>query len=500
MIEAKDPRLTSAAILEAKVIQDKLRTTPELDEKIKKAAAAVKEKSGAIEGVLKAIPCLENNKIKVFFSYKKPDEPTAVSVVKELRNYAGGKLDITYMAEFTEKISGEEWNNAIRDGIRQANWFILLLPDPTSDWDWCLFETGMFRGRMVPGDRLFCLHHPSIKDLPPQIHEFQAVKAEQQDMEGFLKKVYLQDNPVPGLEPVNVDLADIPNIASRLIDYIKPPAHRHRTEFYNRYIVIAAEGASQVESPDDLASIPILESNKSTMAIFGRQYTPKTFGELLDDMPTDRYSRRWVEELADCIGKAANGKTFEPVHATLKGQDVGRRFRPILHSADVEQELGGAGSSGKALSFHISLMEEVSSISQEYVEPKLAAVASNLRFAYRFRSEILDRFKNGLKSDQHAKEFGNILHRIESDAESRGITDPELLYKALSENEESEIRKISDYWYEIRKPEGGGKLDMAIKNEDYEEISDILKKVEPLNRLFMEILLTKFMAYMKNVD
>ena len=50
------------------------------------------------------------------------------------------------------KLAGKPWRNKIREEIHRANWFILLLPDPSEDWDWCLYETGMFEGDLDNGE------------------------------------------------------------------------------------------------------------------------------------------------------------------------------------------------------------------------------------------------------------------------------------------------------------------------------------------------------------
>jgi len=63
------------------------------------------------------------------------------------------------------------------------------LARPVHGLDWCLYETGQFRNRILSEKvhKLICLHHPKQKELPPQIDDLQAVKAEKEAMVGFLK-------------------------------------------------------------------------------------------------------------------------------------------------------------------------------------------------------------------------------------------------------------------------------------------------------------------------
>jgi hypothetical protein len=90
-----------------------------------------------------------DNVVKVFFSYKKVDERAATTIVEALNENAADKLDITYMAGFTEQFAGQRWRDQISKGVRSANWFILLLPDPSDELDWCLFETGLFEAQLL---------------------------------------------------------------------------------------------------------------------------------------------------------------------------------------------------------------------------------------------------------------------------------------------------------------------------------------------------------------
>jgi hypothetical protein len=62
--------------------------------------------------------------------------------------------------------------------VTAAHWFLLLLPDLPDNWGWQLYEAGIFRGSMLPGDRLICLHHPDVQRAP-QLEDYQSVPAEQ---------------------------------------------------------------------------------------------------------------------------------------------------------------------------------------------------------------------------------------------------------------------------------------------------------------------------------
>ena len=133
---------------------EEIYNDPEVKNFLKKYGGAVKQAKRAIEilskepdgldDVKKVLPALAEKTLFVFFSYKTKDEATAKTIVKLLRTYAAGKLKISYQADFGKEVVGREWRNEIRSEVSRANWFILLLPDPSVDWDWCLYETGLF--------------------------------------------------------------------------------------------------------------------------------------------------------------------------------------------------------------------------------------------------------------------------------------------------------------------------------------------------------------------
>jgi hypothetical protein len=108
--------------------------------RITQAAELLVEKDDALKALKKLLPALTEKEIYVFFSYKKKDELTAKTLVDLLRSKSAGKVKITYQKEFTEDYVGKRWRAKIGEEIHRANWFILLFPDLSDDWDWCLFS------------------------------------------------------------------------------------------------------------------------------------------------------------------------------------------------------------------------------------------------------------------------------------------------------------------------------------------------------------------------
>src|SRR5215467_5261190 len=203
---------------------------------VQRAAGVLNGKLDAALALRKLLPALSDKVVKVFFSYKKEDESAANVLVQVLRENSAEKLDITFQGDVTKEISGMQWRQQIRDRVRQANWFILLLPNPSDELDWCLFETGLFEAQLTSADRLICLHHPDT-EVPSPIQGYQAIAATLPEAERFLRMVFVGDDPVPWLRTNKRAIEKrIPELAQQLCDAIRVPKRRLNRKIFEPWI------------------------------------------------------------------------------------------------------------------------------------------------------------------------------------------------------------------------------------------------------------------------
>jgi hypothetical protein len=478
-------------ILRDAEIADLINQNQKVADDIKRAAELLRDERDAIAAVKKAARGLLDKKVSVFFSYKQKDENTAGTVVKELRKACWGdyKLQITYAADFEKEKVGYLWNEAIRDGIKNAHWFILLLPDPSADWDWCLFETGMFRGQMVSGDRLICLHHPNIK-LPPQIEEFQAVKAEQGTVQNFLRQIFLEENPIPGVKAINKEVGDdIPDIAGRIVRAIRPPKDEITRKYYGDYVSIKVENPKELEGLGALNAATVVASKPDSLRIFGKDELPNTWGELVSNVSESGSDTRWIADLCKVIKEAADNNVFEPIQATFQAVKGGKMYRPLLHAADKTAD-------GDIEAFHIIFIEEVGAVDITRTPEGITAVATVLRYAYRFRWEVIEKFSKRDMTEDDVAELAEALKRIEIDAQSRGLINPDLLISQFEGEEKGKIINMFADWYKLRNDKRNGALDIAMHQRNVREIQRILGELSHMNREFMDLALRRFTEVM----
>ena len=464
-------------------VADLVQRNPQVADKVEKAAKILKnEQPDPVAAVLEAARALIDGKIRVFFSYKQQDEETAKSVVKELRLYAAGKLKIVFAAEFGEKIPGAKWNKMIREGIKKAHWFILLLPDPSVDWDWCLFETGMFRAKMVSDkvNRLICIHHPRQTALPPQIEEFQAVKAVPRSVEAMLKKIYINNDPIPGMDPISRDISEtIPKIAKKIAKAVSPPIQQLKPTYLQRRVWIKVKDPESLTKPVEMEEAAVVDINTKALDIFGIESNVKTWGKLISRMATNGQDIRWLRELCDSIRNAAKGFSPDPIQATFKGLYGGKMWRPVLQTVYKTSE-------GSIDSFVILFIEESGSGPRNHIAEPVQALMTTLKFAYRFRWEIIERFKERITEDE-VVEFQEILEQMDEEAKSRGIMDPEALCQNFDAASAKEIKEMFQKWNSARNEKRTGELDRAIQEKDVQSIERIITDMAPMNQRFIKL-------------
>jgi hypothetical protein len=472
-------------ILQTPDINEFLQSNANAKDAVMRAAALLQNEDDAVLAVRKVMRPLSEKTIQVFFSYKKKDEDAAKAVVQALRKSTAQKLKITYMADFTEEFAGRKWRKRIREAIYPANWFILLLPDPSDDWDWCLFETGVFFAQRTSADRLICLHHPDTQ-VPDQIKEYHAVSATQLELEAFLRMVHIKPDAIPGMEPLNTSIEnEIENLAKQIMDAIRPPRKFLIHEIFNPWVELRFENPQLLSCMEDLDAAEIVDANQAALELFGFLKKPATFGLLRRDVVEVGNDSRWRNELFHVIRRIATDRTFSPVQAVFKAQD-GSLHRPLAFAVD------RAGRDGPVNAFHISFIEEISAVDRSAMPMDLAMLGDLLRFTFRFRWEVLEPFSKPPFTNSEAEQLQKTLKRLRVDWDSRHVGEDKEIFAIFSGEHQERFLGMSESWRKIMNEEGTGSLDLALKSGEIEKIPAMLKEFLPMNQEFLEIAAERF--------
>ena len=381
-LKAKKTESFHGDVLENPVVKKFLESNQNAVKEVTNAARILANNPDVDTALAKLLPALGNKVINVFFSYKKKDEETATQIIQILRELSAEKLNIVHQAEFD---AGINWRDAVKRGIKSANWFILLLPDPSDDWDWCLFETGLFVAQATSADRLICMHHPNV-DRPSQISDFESIPARQADVEKFLRMALIEENPISGLPALNKAVEkSICKRATEIVNVIRPPSNGLHREVFEPYVELRIENPEDLASEADLDGATILSSNQRALDIFDYYESPDTWGDLHQTISGKTDDHRWRKELFHVIRKIASKRKFFPVQAVFHSAN-GKIYRPVVNAVNRN------GKGGSIESFCLIFAEEVGAFDDTETPKTLALVGYILRFSFRFRWEVLEKF------------------------------------------------------------------------------------------------------------
>jgi hypothetical protein len=479
-------------------IADFMHANQMASERIRNAANRLIEQEGGDSTVAnigralrKLLPSLGEQVVDVFFSCKKKDEVTARAIVGLLRESSAGRLRVTYQGDFT-LLAGTQWREKIAKAVGNANWFILLLPNPSDELDWCLFETGVFYGQLTCADRLICLHHPDTA-IPSPIEGYQAVAANVPDAENFLRTVFVRPDAICGLPPINPAIeASIPNLAKQFVMAIREPKGRLKRVIFEPWIEIALENAAKLTSKEGLDLATIKDENEKALGLFGFIEHTKTFGELRAGIEESQGDGRWRDELFRAIQRIANGKVFDPIQAVLRAPN-GKVYRPQVLAVD------RAGPKGPIESFHVVFAEDVSVTDTTAMPKELATLATLLRFTFRFRWEVLEPFSHGSLREEDVKRLEISMARIECDWKSHGAIDDNAIYEFFNTVQKRRLAEMFTSYRRLRNSNEDGELDIAIKNRDGVRVPELLASVLPLNQEFLEMTAERFASMVAEV-
>jgi hypothetical protein len=478
--------LTKNETLKNPEIEEFLKANQNSRSEIETAADILEGQPDAEKALKKLLPSLASKEIRVFFSYKKKDEETAKAIVGLLRKWSADKLKITYQYEFGDEIVGKKWRDKIHQEINQANWFILLLPDPRDDWDWCLYETGLFEAQVTSADRLICLHHPDT-EIPSPIEGYQSVTATQDEVEKFLKMIFTHENPIAGLGPVNKAIEnEIPALAGDIVNAIRTPLQLVR-EIYEPWIELIIDNPGQLKNKSELDQAIVKEANQRALNLFRLLRKKPTWGEFWRSLPgSDNGDDQWREDLFRVIRKIGNDHQFYPVQSVFRNAE-GKMFRPVVCAVDRDRKEGAIKI------IHITFTEDVVAVDRSSMPRDLSMLANTLRSTFRFRWEVLEKYGHAPITEDDVECLETALLRIRHDWESRNIgSEMDILALFPEKAQEGRLIEMLAQWHKVRNDEKTGELDIAIRDKDTEKIPLILNRFLPVNQEFLEMAAERF--------
>jgi hypothetical protein len=281
----------------------------------------------------------------VFISHKHDDHALAVEVKKALEGLARPKL-IDCFVSGIDITAGMDWRREIRSVLARSHVLVLLFTTPSKNWDWCLYETGLYT-RFDKAERndvssVVCLFNPR-QASPSPIADLQGVPAETDKVRDFLNLLchqtwkisddWRQGALAPDIEPKQVD------DAARAIERAFRRSESTSTYFPCHRVVLSLsesdkiasgipESAWVMEGPNDTSSY--------TLSLFdlASGTGKRTWGDLLQAVQGT--NAEWRKELDEHFLLALKEELFWPIKGLMRASGksrVGERlYRPMLYS------------------------------------------------------------------------------------------------------------------------------------------------------------------------
>jgi hypothetical protein len=398
---------------------------------------------------------------RVFISHKNIDKACAVGVKNALNQFSG---DLEFFISGDDIAAGEDWRLRVRSELKKSDLLMLLFTEPTRDWDWCLYEAGLFSS--LDSDEfesVVCIYPPD-GDPPDPLVAHQGVPANMEAVTQFIRQFITTTEITHRERPLNANITD--DQIARAADAICTQFGATIQPYYTCHRVF-------VDLPADLGdakSIPSqskIEATDGTMALFGRLAGTKTWGDLVQEQIEK--SAPWIDELNAVFADACAGRVPGVTTHTFRAHDGARIFRPELYRVDKK----GSTTTAAVVMF----TEEVS-------PAKVGGPLFNrLRIAERYKAEVFDQVKDDDIDDLMEK-----FRLIREEAKTHNVFDEESLRTSFSDEARcAELVTIGAAW-----DDKVGALDAAHDSDDAASMRALLGDLEELNNRYRAIVAARY--------
>jgi hypothetical protein len=391
--------------------------------------------------------------LRLFISHKVDACEGAREIAKKLRALGKGALEVFISEELPY---GLDWLTTLHRELDKADKLVLLYTDPDQQWDWCLYESGFFRGRASDnaGKSVIVFHDIDVPPPAPLQHIQNAAMSERHrdGIQKFIQELFTE--PVrPGVGPllpeVVKDGKKCREVEDLFIHAVSYP--REQRGFANEICVQVKEDA--LKGRGDMPS------------------TARVFGSGLDLLALDRadnghpwkliyeeIERRsdnphdWVRALVELMRQV----TFSPNRLPSTGlplfrcRDGGRSrvYRPAIRSYTKKRDI---------LSFHIIFVDLPEEAQGEKYIGSEASLAYALAISRMFRWSVLEplaehlrrlRKSAGVKRADVALELHNFFNQISTvyaEGKNQGYG-REQLEASLEERDQTKLQRLLRDW------------------------------------------------------
>ena len=433
---------------------------------------------------------MPNDLCRIFVSRKTNDRDVFganTRAGKDLKLLAEGRLEIF---DATLIGFGKKWRDVILEEIGKANILLLILTRPTrNEFDWPLYEAGVFGGLSEAGKNLVCIYPEG--ELPPdQVSAIQGVEATREYIKKLVKDILCDEEFTSTKEPLHRKNYDenpsmIAAIEQEIYDGIngQPGVEIKNTEYINPHMQLElSDGAKPLGG-----EVKIISDKETLIALFGLPEPPKipgfwTWGDIetaLTDPEADpsRINLQWMRQLERGF------KLEEQLSRMFIGKDE-KVWTPEVEIIETYEN--------GIVRITVTFSPQAHQIWLTKTDPAVA-LATSLSLATRIRYEVIETYLNkrlpAMEGGSDAKKSKGFeaLEELINEVQHSGFFARHLsgnnVQDAFKAGDIKAISKIeADYGTII-----GPKLGKAIKDKDVEGTEEALKLWKENNAEFFSI-------------
>jgi hypothetical protein len=292
---------------------------------------------------------IPDDRFRIFVSHKHGDAALARVVAEQIE---GLSPVFECWVSGDDIASGTDWNRSIITALARSHLLVLIFTVPERNWDWCLYEAGLFTRFSDATDddvrSVVPIFDPEVGP-PRPLASIQGAAGEPEALGRFLTTLCfepweLSDDWRRGPLDTAVDPAAIEAAAGTIAVAFRAciddgTGHSGDTRYPCHRLVLEADAVPDGDTgiPDDARLIAGAGATSAyTLALFGLSMDdrPRSWGELLDRIGA--HEERWRADLDDAYRAAARGELFTPgtgsVRAWTRPTEGERRYRPVLYS------------------------------------------------------------------------------------------------------------------------------------------------------------------------
>jgi hypothetical protein len=404
-----------------------------------------------------------DGRYRIFISHKHEDESAALAVRDAIGQFSGS---LEFFISGESIVEGENWRARLRQELKDSDLLLLLFTHPTENWDWCLYEVGLFESleQEQRDEPVVCIYSPA-GDPPSPLAKLQGVEASPNRMAQFLHRLIKTTEITRRDAPINPNVTEqnIERAARAICDLFSGNVS---AEYTCHRVVLRLP--VRLDYSSGIPRNATISTSEDTTRLFGRTAGTDTWGELVqrhaeEDAP-------WLSELNRAFSQACEGELSDPVKHTFRDRSGVRVFRPELYRLDRKGR---------------TPVSAVVIFTEEIAPAKVGGpIFNRLRTTERYRSEVfvpLDRGGASLPEDK-TLDLARAFERIREESQAHNVFDDETLRTSFADGDIGQLEAIGEAWRALVT-----RLRESLRGGDAVEIREILGELRVLNDRYRAI-------------